>query len=311
MSETAAPAASSDPARTSQGARPIRSRSLALAVFASMGTLALTVAAALLTTDPTGGVNRAVEGASSASSTFFGGLSRFLPFGFAFGAGMASAVNPCGFAMLPAYLGLLVGGEAGAEPRPTAHRLATALIVAGTVTIGFVVLFGLVGLLIGLGAQVLVGVFPWIGLGVGVALVAVAGYRLYGGGVYSAAPEQLAARLHGTGDTSVRGYLLFGLSYGIASLSCTLPIFLAVVGGTVTAASLGPSVVQLALYGVGMGSVITALTLAVALFRSAMVRRLRAAVRFVDPIGTALLFVGGAYIVYYWLTIGGLLGRIG
>jgi len=279
-----------------------------LPVLAAVVALALAVVGASLTADPTSGVNRAVEGASSASSTFLGGLSRLLPFGFAFGAGMASAVNPCGFAMLPAYLGLLVSDGAGGIRRRTRDRVALGLLVAGTVTAGFVVLFALIGLFIGLGAQLLVGVFPWIGLAVGVALVAVAAYRLSGGAVYSAVPEQVAARLHRSGETNVRGYLLFGLSYGIASLSCTLPIFLAVVGGTVTAASLAPSLMQLALYGLGMGTVITALTLAVATFSTAVVRRLRGAARFVGPIGTLLLFVAGSYIVYYWLTLGGLLG---
>lgn len=183
---------------------------------------------------------------------------------------MASAVNPCGFAMLPAYLGLLVGDAAGGRRLRTRERLGTGLLVAGTVTAGFVVLFALVGLLVGLGAQVLVGVFPWIGLGVGVALVGVAAYRLSGSAVYSAAPERLAARLEHSGEAGVRRYLLFGISYGIASLSCTLPIFLAVVGGTVTAASLVPSLLQLALYGLGTGTVISALTLAVALFSAAI-----------------------------------------
>jgi cytochrome c biogenesis protein CcdA len=211
--------------------------------------------------------------------------------------------------MLPAYLGLLLGDGTGDQHRRTGDRLLLGLLVAGTVTAGFVVLFALVGLLIGLGAQLLVGVFPWIGLAVGVALIAVAGYRLSGGAVYSALPERMAERLHRPGPTSARGYLLFGVSYGIASLSCTLPIFLAVVGGTITAASLAPSLMQLALYGLGMGTVITVLTLAVALFSTAVVRRLRGAPRFVDPLGTIMLFVAGSYVVYYWLTIGGLLGE--
>lgn len=304
MSETARRAATARPAGEA------RARPAALAWVAALVALGLAVAGALLTGDPTGGVNRAVEGASSASSTAFGGIGRLLPFGFAFAAGMASAVNPCGFAMLPAYLGLLVGDAAGGRRLRTRDRLTTGLLVAGTVTAGFVVLFALVGLLVGLGAQVLVGVFPWIGLGVGVALVGVAAYRLSGGTVYSAAPERLAARLEQTGETGVRGYLIFGVSYGIASLSCTLPIFLAVVGGTITAASVVPSLVQLALYGLGVGTVISALTLAVALFSAAAIRRLRGAARFVDPLGTLLLFVAGSYIVYYWLTIGGLLGRL-
>ncbi len=32
-------------------------------------------------------------------------ISLIIPLGYAFGAGMVSTVNPCGFAMLPAYLG--------------------------------------------------------------------------------------------------------------------------------------------------------------------------------------------------------------
>lgn len=303
MSETARPTAS----RVSKEDAP--ARRAALPLLAALAALALAIGGALLTGDPTSGVNRAVEGASSASSTALGGLGRLLPFGFAFAAGMASAVNPCGFAMLPAYLGLLLGDGAGDKHRRTGDRLALGLLVAGTVTVGFIALFALVGLLIGLGAQLLVGAFPWIGLAVGGALIAVAAFRLSGRAVYSALPEQMAARLQRPGETSMRGYLLFGLSYGIASLSCTLPIFLAVVGGSITAASVGPSLVQLALYGLGMGTVITALTLAVALFSTAVVRRLRGAARFVDPLGTILLFVAGGYVVYYWLTIGGLLGE--
>jgi cytochrome c-type biogenesis protein len=36
-------------------------------------------------------------------------LAAVLPFGFAFGVGMMAAVNPCGFARLPAYLSLYLG----------------------------------------------------------------------------------------------------------------------------------------------------------------------------------------------------------
>src|SRR5712692_7533765 len=34
------------------------------------------------------------------------GVGEAIPLGFAFGLGMAAAVNPCGFALLPTYLGL-------------------------------------------------------------------------------------------------------------------------------------------------------------------------------------------------------------
>ncbi len=77
-------------------------------------------------------------------------------------------------------------------------------------------LFASVGLLIGAGGQAVTDLFPIVGLVVGVLLIGVGVYRLGGGLLYSAAPERLSARL-GAGSTGPRGYLLFGLTYGIAT----------------------------------------------------------------------------------------------
>jgi cytochrome c-type biogenesis protein len=271
--------------------------------------LAAVVAAVLLanlTSGPGGGLNPLVEGASGVSSTALGDLGLLLPFGFAFAAGMASATNPCGFALLPAYIGLLLGHGAGREAPRLRKRLATAGLITLAVTSGFIVLFASAGLLVGAGGQAVTDIFPVVGLLVGVLLIGAGTYRLGGGLLYSAAPEQLSARL-GAGSTGPRGYLLFGLTYGIASLSCTLPIFLAVLGGSLATASIGDTLAQMVLYGLGMGFVISLLTLAVALFRESMQRWLKKAMRYADPLGTAFLFIAGMYIVYYWLTIGGLL----
>ncbi len=75
------------------------------------------------------------------------GLAAALPFGLAFGAGMVAAVNPCGFAMLPAYLSLYLGTEEeGFSERSATNRLLRALVVGSLVSSGFVVLFGASGL---------------------------------------------------------------------------------------------------------------------------------------------------------------------
>jgi cytochrome c-type biogenesis protein len=285
------------------------SRRAVLAILATIATLTVTVVAALLTADGLGGLNLTVERLSSGSSGFLSDVSLALPLGLAFAAGMVSSVNPCGFSLLPAYLGLfLAESEGEAEAGPPA-RLARGLLVGGAVTLGFVILFAVVGLVIGLGARVLVDWLPWIAFTLGVGLVVAGGYRLGGGSLYSATPERLSARV-GVGERGAAAYFLFGLSYGIASLSCTLPIFLAVVGSSITAATVWPSLGSLALYGLGMGSVILVLTLAMAVFKSALALRLRRLVPYIEPVGTVALFVAGAYIVYYWLTIGGLLHTI-
>ena len=92
------------------------------------------------------GVNQVVEALSSDSASFLGGMGSLAPLGFALAAGLVSAVNPCGFAMLPAYLGLYLGAneQSNGSVHPV-RLLSKALLVGGTVTAGFVVLFSVAG----------------------------------------------------------------------------------------------------------------------------------------------------------------------
>ena len=254
-------------------------------------------------------VNGFVEGLSGSSSSKLGGWGLLAPLGFAFAVGMASAVNPCGFAMLPAYLGLYLGDaedEAG-ESHPV-KQLSQALVVGSAVTAGFVVLFGLVGVVIGLGARAfIVDVLPWLGLVIGVILALVGSWMMGGGKLYNGFAARAASKMGDPGQVSLKGYFIFGISYGTASLSCTLPIFLSVVGTSLAVSSIFTSLGQFLLYAFGMGVVIMALTIGMAFFKTAMVGALRKAMPYVAPVGSWLMVIAGTYIVFYWLTIGNLL----
>lgn len=309
-----------------------RIRQLVVPVAAFVGATAVAIVGAVATgSGEIGGVTGGIEGVAARAGNILGGVSDYFSFGYAFGAGMASAVNPCGFAMLPAYLGLYMSEQ---ERKPSgasdeheryvgvywgrsrsagvdmAARLLRALVVGLTVTLGFVVLFAAVGVPIGLGARGIADAFPWIGLLIGVLLTGAGAYLLAGGKLYSALAARMSARFGNSGNAGVRSYFTFGLAYGIASLSCTLPIFLAVIGGTFTAETFGESALQFALYGLGMGSVILALTLGMALFKGAVTAGLRRALPHAGAISAVLLLLAGTFIVYYWLTLGELLGRI-
>ena len=272
--------------------------------------LAVSVTGALLVSDGEGGdgLNRLVVTLSGRSSAFLDGLGLLTPLAFA--AGLLAAFNPCNFAMLPAYLGLYLGSsdQTTASPHPV-RRLGRALLVGGAVTTGFVVLFGVASAVIGLGARSLVdSVTPWLGLAVGVALALAGAWLLGGGKIYSGWAARLATHLGNPQRVNVPGYFLFGLSYGTASLSCTLPLFLVAVGTTLTASSLLSSFGQGVLFALGMGLVIMALTLGMALVKGATMRRaLGRALPYIKTVGSLLLILAGAYLVFYWLTVGGLL----
>ena len=129
-----------------------------------------------------------------------------------------------------------------------------------------------------------------------------------GGKIYTSLAQRAASRIGDPGQLNVPGYVLFGVSYGLASLSCTLPLFLAVLGvGAGLSSGFLETVGQFLLYAAGMGSVIMALTLGMAVARTVLIRWMRAALPYVGVIGAWLMVVAGTYIVFYWLTLGDLL----
>ncbi len=253
----------------------------------------------------TDGVNGFVEGLSGSSGTLIGGLDGLTVLGFAFVAGAVATVNPCGFAMLPAYLGLYLG-EQDADHISLPSRLRRAMWVGSIMTAGFILLFGTAGIAIGAGAQSITEYVPWIGLGIGIILAIVGSWLLSGGNLYSGLALRAAGAMGSPGRTGARGYFVFGLSYGIASMSCTLPIFLAVVVSTFAVSGIVAATGQFILYALGMGSVIMLLTLGIGVFKGAMVGSLRKALPYMHPISAVLMISAGSYIVYYWLTLGGL-----
>ena len=235
------------------------------------------------------------------------GLAAALPFGIAFAAGMVAAVNPCGFAMLPAYLSLYLGNEEGGfAERSATRRALRALLVGLVVSSGFVLLFGLAGVVISAGGTVLIRAMPVLGVLVGEVLVVFGLWMLLARrGPSAAVFGRLATRLGDPTKVGVRGFFVFGLAYGAASLGCTLPAFLAVVGSGIAAGGVVPGAGRFVGYGLGMASVLVSLTLALAFFKEGLIKRLRGALPYVQTASAVLLILAGAYVIFYWWTAQG------
>jgi cytochrome c-type biogenesis protein len=218
------------------------------------------------------------------------------PLALAFTAGLVATANPCGFAMLPAYLAWFAGVEGTDTVAPPAARLARALGVSGLVSVTFIGVFGIVGVLVTAGALLVIDVVPWLAIVVGIGLTAAGIAMLRGWKPVVTLPQ----RSSGVRSRGSRGVVLFGLSYAVASLSCTLPVFLAVVAGTITSADLASGVATFVAYGAGMSLVLVAVTIGMALSRGTFVQRMRRASRHVDRAAAVLLVVAGVYITFYW-----------
>ena len=137
-----------------------------------------------------------------------------VPFAFAFGAGMVATVNPCGFAMLPAYLGFFVGTDTATST--LGGRLRRSLAVSVTMTAGFVVVFGTIGLLVQTVASSIDDHLSKVTVGIGIVLVLLGLWLLSGRQI-----RGLGVRLdQGGRDRTIISMFVYGVSYAVASLSC-------------------------------------------------------------------------------------------
>jgi cytochrome c-type biogenesis protein len=223
---------------------------------------------------------------------------REVPVAFAFAAGLVATINPCGFAMLPAYLSYFMGLDDDGDAPSRRTSVARGLAVGVVVSAGFVVVFGVSGALVNAGFRSIIDYVPWVALIVGVALTG-----LGVGMVLGFQPTVSLPHLQRGGTSRrYRSVFVFGMSYAVASLSCALPVFLAVTGAASATPTFLAGVLTYVVYGLGMSMLLVVLTIAMVLARDGVVRRVRALLPHVGRISGAILVVSGSYITAYWVT---------
>jgi cytochrome c biogenesis protein CcdA len=217
--------------------------------------------------------------------------------GLAFAAGLVAALNPCGFAMLPAYLLLVVRGQP--QRAESAERAAVGRALAATVgmALGFMAVFGLFGALTISAASTVQRYLPYGTVVIGAVLVALGVWLLSGRELTVLTPRPLGPRW----APNVRLWSMFGygVSYAIASLSCTIGPFLAVTAAGLRSGSVLTGVSIYLAYVAGLTLVVGVLAIAAATASSAVADRLRRIVPFVNRISGALLVLVGLYVAYY------------
>ncbi|MEX0768285.1 MAG: cytochrome c biogenesis CcdA family protein [Microthrixaceae bacterium] len=234
----------------------------------------------------------------------------------AFSAGMVATVNPCGFAMLPAYIAYFLGVE---TPRSDLHSkgetaelggrdlvqkpdsnfepnpVLRALTVSASVTLGFLVVFGIMGLAWSSVSGLIGRRLPYITIVVGIALIIMGIAMLRG---FEPLIKLPGVELSSEGR-KLTSMFVYGISYAIASLSCTIPIFIGIVFTTLDRNSFAAGVATFLAYGLGMGTTLAIITLAVALTRQGILRAFRQLLPHINQISGVFLILSGLFVGYY------------
>lgn len=213
-------------------------------------------------------------------------------------AGALAAFNPCGFALLPAYLVSLVVDREIHHSKSELYLRALKFTAA--MTLGFIVVFGLFATLISPFTGSIARYLPILTELVALVLLVV-GAALLRGRSFTMAKiwnPNIAP------TNAWRTQIGYGVTFALASLSCTIGPFLAITATAVQTKSVLKIIILFSTYALGMGIVVLILALLVATAQGTWINRIRQSQKFIGRIGGLLLIGVGMYEAWYgWYEI--------
>lgn len=203
---------------------------------------------------------------------------------FAFTAGVLSPLSPCSLPLLPSYVAYYLSSVEGG-------RIRGAMIIATTTLLGFLSVFMLATLVpsLALGFSSL-----WLKMFqplFGVVLIFL-GILLLRDGLYLSLHFHLAP----PEARGVLSFFLFGITYALSSLSCSLPVFLLLVFAS---SGLGRHEVLLLYtsYALGCGVLFFPLCLAVSYSKDFIVEGMKKLSEYMSKIAASIFIATGLYML--------------
>ncbi len=218
--------------------------------------------------------------------------------GLSFLRGLVAAVNPCAFVLLPTYLMYFLGLE-GHRPGSQRATVRRALVVSAAVSVGFMSVFVVVGVVTEYFTSWIEENAKYATLGIGVAFVILGVAMLCGYKLPFATPRFDTGRR----DRTVVSMFVYGVAYAVASIGCTIGLFITTLFSGVENDGLASGVLNVAAYGAGMALIVTALTITLAVANTSLLNVLRTGSRYVDRIAAVMVSLSGLYLLYYFWVV--------
>lgn len=212
-------------------------------------------------------------------------------------AGMVSAFNPCGIALLPSYLMYLLSGRIQQRKFGWLDGLRAGLLM----TLGFVILFGVAGLLVTSAGILLFGATRMISILLALMIFILAIFVWRGQlhvGISTNRVSTLLESMFARGSSG--SFFAYGVGFGLASLSCSLPVFLSVASQGFAAGFRYGLLIFFA-YSMGMGFIITILSILATSTRTLLETFLHIALPYVQKLSAIVMVIAGVYLLWYWL----------
>lgn len=224
----------------------------------------------------------------------------------AFSAGLISFVNPCGFALLPVYVTYYFKNE-GMEKANLFRRIFAGLLFGLMVSLGFAAVFSSIGIVVAYIGTSLLKYVGWFDLFIGFLLVVIGFSYLFNlnSKISLNKLTNFGERLKSNKfSNKYVSFFLYGMGFAIASLGCTLPIFLLVVTSASKAGGFLNGILIFLTYAAGMSFFMILFSLAVAISKTAMESLLKKWMPYIYKFGAIVVIMAGIYLIYNQVVLG-------
>ncbi|NBR99708.1 MAG: hypothetical protein EBT42_04945, partial [Actinobacteria bacterium] len=175
------------------------------------------------------------------------------------------------------------------------ERIRRALVVSSGISIGFLAIFFVIGVISRLFTQWIELNAKYAALAIGVVLV-IGGARMLSGWT----PKFATPQLGGAQTKTFRATVVYGVAYAVASIGCTIGFLTTAVFGSIALHGFISGVLSILLYGLGMAMLVTALTVSLAFAKTGIVTIIKNRLHIIQRLGAIFVTMTGVYLVVYW-----------
>jgi len=217
----------------------------------------------------------------------------------AIAAGFVTFISPCGIAMLPAYASYYIGREESEKnvKKDFFNGLKNGLYVS----LGLISIFMIIGAIIIYIGNFIKVYIPIFTLVVGLVLIIIGFFMLYNKNFSITLPFHL--QLKKKINNKFLRFYAFGIGYGLAVMSCTLPVFLAIIISALSAGSVIDGVIVFLLYSIAASVGVVGISIITAMSKVTLMIKFSRIFPYVRVITAVVIIIAGSYIIYYQIAV--------
>lgn len=208
-------------------------------------------------------------------------------------AGIFATFNPCGFAMLPAYLTFIILGADATKNKK--EVFADALKFSALMGLGILAVFSLFAAAIIPFTSSIQEYLPIFTLLIGALLIAAALSILLGKNFPSA--KLWSPSISPTGRAIT--FFGYGVTFALGSISCTIGPFLAITNSALASSDVWQILLTYLAFGLGISLTIAVLALVTATSNQFLQRYIRKVSRVLSVASAVILLFVGLYLLYF------------